>query len=224
MLLALDTSTRVASLAVHDGSNVRAEFTWETGDHHTVELMPRIVELLKQVSVSIDQLTGVAVAIGPGSFTGVRVGVALAKGLALARNIPIVGVVSSDILAYAQPLTDEQLVVALLAGRGRFIVAHYDHDQNSWQRRGDFVLTNAREVGQDWSRPTFMCGELTAAERELIAQRLGDRVRLASAANSLRRAGYLAELAWNKIRSGQSDDPAQLQPIYVAPIVLEGAK
>lgn len=80
MILAIDTATRTASLAIHDGSVVRAEFTWDTSDHHTVELMPRIVELLQQIEVTIDQITGLGVSIGPGSFTGVRVGVAAAKG------------------------------------------------------------------------------------------------------------------------------------------------
>lgn len=224
MLLAIDTSTRMASIAVYDGSIVLAEFTWQIGDHHTVELMPRIVDLLNQVSVSIDQLTGLAVALGPGSFTGVRVGVAAAKGLALARNIPIVGVRSSDIVAYAQPPLEDRLVVVLQAGRGRLIVAHYDRDQNEWRQRGDFALTNARDLGQDWIKPTLLCGELSASDREVITQRLGDRVRIVAPALSLRRAGYLAEIGWHRIRSGRHDDPAQLQPIYVAPVVLEGAK
>lgn len=224
MLLAIDTSTRTASLAAYDGSSVRAEFTWETGDHHTVELLPRIVDLLHQIDIKIDQLTGLAVAIGPGSFTGVRVGVAAAKGLALARSVPIVGIRSTDIAAYAQPLSDDRLVVVLQAGRGRLIAAHYDRFDDEWRQVGDFALTNAREVGQDWSRPTRLCGELSSSDRESILQRLGDRVHIISPALSLRRAGYLAEIGWNQIRSGRSADPAKLQPIYVAPVALEGTK
>jgi tRNA threonylcarbamoyladenosine biosynthesis protein TsaB len=224
MLLAIDTSTRIASLALYDGTSVRAELTWETGDHHTVELMPRIVDLLNQISASIDQVTGLAVAIGPGSFTGVRVGVAAAKGLALARNIPLVGVRSSDIVAYAQPLGNDQLVVLVQAGRGRFIAAQYDQVDNEWRQVGDYLLTNARELGQDWLKPITICGELSSSDRATISQRLGDRVHIASPAVSLRRAGYLAEIGWQKIQSGHSDDPAKLQPIYVAPVALEGSK
>jgi tRNA threonylcarbamoyladenosine biosynthesis protein TsaB len=217
MLLAIDTSTRIASLAAYDGSNVRAEFTWETADHHTVELMPRIVDLLKQIDLKVDQLTGLAVAIGPGSYTGVRVGVAAAKGLALSRNLPIVGVRSSDIIAYAQPLSAEHLVVVVQAGRGRLIAAQYDRVDREWRSVGDYALTVARDLGQDWIKPTLLCGELSASDRESIEQRLGDRVHIASPALSLRRAGYLAEIGWRKIRSSGGDDPAKLQPIYVAP-------
>ena len=143
MILAIDTATRSASLAVHDGAAVRAEFTWDTSDHHTVELMPRIVEMLAQINVTIDQLSGLGVSIGPGSFTGVRVGVALAKGLAVSRNIPIVGVRSTDILAQAVNWCKPPLVIVVRAGRNRLIAARYTKTRSEWQPDGDFFLTTA---------------------------------------------------------------------------------
>ncbi|CAG0930499.1 tRNA threonylcarbamoyladenosine biosynthesis protein TsaB [Thermoflexales bacterium] len=216
MILAIDTATRSAGLAVHDGYVVRAEFTWDTSDHHTVELMPRIVELLDQINVSIDQLSGLAVAIGPGSFTGVRVGVAAAKGLALARNIPLVGVRSTDILAYAVRWCPPPLVVVVRAGRGRWIAARYVKE-DAWQQDGDFSLTTADVIGADWTTATTLCGELSEGEQKTVQQRLGDRVQLLPPAFSLRRAGFLAEIAWERIQAGQIDDPATLQPIYLAP-------
>lgn len=216
MILAIDTATRSASLAVHDGSQVRAEFTWDTSDHHTVELMPRIVELLDQIQVSIDQISGLGVSIGPGSFTGMRVGVAAGKGLALARNIPLVGVRSTDILAYAVRWCESPLVVVVRAGRGRWIAARYVKDAD-WQPDGDFILTTADVIGAHWETPTTLCGELSESEQETVKQRLGDRVQLLPPAFSIRRAGFLAEIAWQRIQSGQFDDPAVLQPIYLAP-------
>lgn len=216
MILAIDTATRSAGLAVHDGYAVRAEFTWDTSDHHTVELMPRIVELLDQINVSIDQISGLAVAIGPGSFTGVRVGVAAAKGLALARSIPLVGVRSTDILAYAVRGCQPPVVVVVRAGRGRWIAARYVKD-GEWRQDGDFGLTTADVIGADWNMTTTLCGELSEGEQKIVQQRLGDRVQLLPPAFSLRRAGFLAELAWQRIQHGQIDDPATLQPIYLAP-------
>src|SRR5512136_223261 len=202
MILAIDTATRSAGLAVHDGYRVRAEFTWDTSDHHTVELMPRIVEMLSQIDVSIDQLSGLGVSIGPGSFTGVRVGVAVAKGLALARNIPIAGVRSTDILAYAVQWCQPPLVVVVRAGRGRWIAARYIKE-DGWRQAGDFCPTTADGLGADWEETTTVCGELSEREQDIVQQRLGDRVRLLTPAFSVRRAGFLAEIAWHRIQAGQ---------------------
>ncbi len=217
MILAIDTATRNASLALYDAGSVRAEFSWDTADHHTVELMPRIVDLLNQIGATMDQVSGVAVSIGPGSFTGVRVGVAAAKGIAIARDLPIVGVHSTDILAYALRDAIGPLVVVVRAGRGRFIAAHYAKGRLDWKQDGDFILTTPDLIGTAWDRPMTLCGELSAEERSAIGQRLGDKVRLASPAFSLRRAGFLAELAAQRIEVGAADDPATLQPIYLSP-------
>jgi len=218
MILAIDTATRSAGLAVHDGCSVSAEFTWETSDHHTVELMPRIVELLDQINVSIDQLSGVGVSIGPGSFTGVRVGVAVAKGLALARGIPIVGVRSTDVLAYAVKWCQPPLVVVVRAGRGRWIAARYVKEaREAWRQDGDFSLTTAEVIGADWEATTTLCGELSESEQHTVQLRLGDRVQLLPPAFSLRRAGFLAEIAWQRMQAGQIDDAAIVQPLYLAP-------
>ncbi len=216
MILAIDTATRSAGLAVHDGHMVRAEFTWETSDHHTVELMPRIVEMLDQIDVSIDRISGLGVSIGPGSFTGVRVGVAAAKGLALARDIPIVGVRSTDVLAYALKWCRSPLVIVVRAGRGRWIAARYVQD-DEWRQDGDFSLTTADVIGADWEGTTTLCGELSESEQKTVRLRLGDRVQLLPPAFSVRRAGFLAEIAWQRIQAEQIDDAATIQPIYLAP-------
>ncbi len=217
MILAIDTATRSASLAVYDGAVVRAEYSWDTADHHTVELMPRIVDMLRQIDVTVDHITGVGVSIGPGSFTGVRVGVAAAKGLAIARDVPIVGVHTPDILAYAQRWAKPPLVVVVRAGRGRWIAARYLKTRTDWKRDGDYWLTTPDLIGATWDKATTLCGELSDQERTLIEQRLGDKVALSSGAFSLRRAGFLAELAWQRIHAGEADDVAALQPIYLSP-------
>ncbi|MBI5564278.1 MAG: tRNA (adenosine(37)-N6)-threonylcarbamoyltransferase complex dimerization subunit type 1 TsaB [Chloroflexi bacterium] len=217
MILAIDTATRSASLAIYDGAVVRAEYSWDTADHHTVELMPRIVDMLRQIDVSIEQITGLGVSIGPGSFTGVRVGVAAAKGLAIARDLPIAGVQTPDILAYAHRWARPPLVVVVRAGRGRWIAARYLKTRVDWKRDGDYWLTTPELVGQAWDKPTMLCGELSDQERTSIERRLGDKVALSPGAFSLRRAGFLAELAWQRIRAGDADNVAALQPIYLAP-------
>src|SRR5688572_18486426 len=98
MLLALDTSTGLASVALYDGT-VRAEATWQAGRNHSAEVLPEVDRLLRRQGLGPRDLRAVAVAIGPGSYTGVRVGVALAKGFAASLRIPVVGVCTLDVLA-----------------------------------------------------------------------------------------------------------------------------
>ena len=87
MILAIDTATRWAGLALHDGTAVIAEHGWRCLNNHTIEMTPAIDDMLKQAGVEPADLSGIAVAIGPGSYTGLRVGLALAKGLALANGL-----------------------------------------------------------------------------------------------------------------------------------------
>lgn len=215
LVLAIDTATRTASLALHDGARVRVELTWETANHHTTELTPRIAGMLAQIKAGMEDLAGVAVSIGPGSFTGVRVGVAAAKGMCLARGLPIYGVCTLDVLAQAQASGDEPVVAVVQAGRGRLCAARYAWAASGWQIVDEPCLTTAQTLGQGWEDTTCVCGELSAAERHALQTRLGKRIRLASPASSLRRAGYLAEIGWERLRHGQADDLARLTPIYL---------
>ena len=102
------------------------------------------------------------------------------------------------------------------AGRGRWIAAQYIKD-DEWRQNGDFSLTTADVIGADWKETTTLCGELSESEQKTVKLRLGDRVQLLPPAFSLRRAGFLAEIAWQRIQAGQIDDAATIQPIYVAP-------
>ncbi len=224
LLLAIDTATRVASLALHDGGRLRVELTWETADHHTTELAPRIAGMLAQIRAGMQDLAGVAVSIGPGSFTGVRVGVAMAKSICLARGLPIVGVRTLDIVAHAQNAGDSglkgntspcPLVAIVQAGRGRLCAARYRWTAAGWQIEGEPWLTTIQTLGEEWESATWVCGELGANERQMLQMRLGKRLRLATPSASLRRAGYLAEMGWARLERGQADNLASLVPIYL---------
>jgi tRNA threonylcarbamoyladenosine biosynthesis protein TsaB len=215
MLLAIDTATRYASLALHDGGCVRAEMTWELANQHTVELTPRLARLLDGAGARPDALSGVAVSIGPGSFTGLRAGLALAKGLALANDIPIVGIPTLDVTASAQAAGKGALVAVLQAGRGKLAAMRYRRARGAWRAQGEATVTTIDRLGDDWDGPTWLCGELDAAERASIGARLGERVKLIDPARSLRRAGFLAELGWQRLRAGDVDDVDALKPLYL---------
>jgi tRNA threonylcarbamoyladenosine biosynthesis protein TsaB len=215
LLLAIDTATRMPSLALYDGEGVLAEETWRSANGHTVELAPGLVRMLERQRVSPSELRGIAVALGPGSFTGLRIGLGMAKGLALTLAIPLVGIPTLDALVYAQARTRGPVCAVLRAGRGRVSAAFYRRRGGQWRRQGDYRLTTLEGLCADIETRTFFCGEIDTQAAELLRERLGDKAVVASPASSLRRAGYLAELGWQRLERGEVDDPATLAPIYL---------
>ena len=222
MLLAIDTATRMAGLALYDPTRgwVLGEETWYSANNHSVELMPRLVRLLDQQGIAPADLTGLAVSRGPGSFTGLRIGLGVAKGLALARKLPVVGIPTLDVVAQPHMNQRQPIWAILQAGRGRICVGHYVRHRGRWRRRGDYRLMTWETLCDEVGSPALLCGEIRAGEADLIRQRLGLSVVVASPASSLRRAAYLAELGWNRLARGESDDAATLSAIYVTPAQL----
>ena len=214
MLLALDTSTRLTGVALYDGVQVLSEVAWYSREHQTVELAPVVDEILGRVGVKADAIKAVGVALGPGSFTGLRIGLALAKGLALAWRAALIGVPTLDVVAAAQPLADMSLAAVLQAGRGRLAVGWYAAEAGRWKPQGSLEVLYAAGLAEKIETPTLVCGELTDEERRLLARKR-KLVTLASPAHSLRRPSFLAELAWQRFRIGQADDAATLAPIYL---------
>jgi len=213
LLLAVDTSTHVASVALYDGVRVRAEHTWEPARRHTVELAPLVAVMLSQANVQAAALTGLAVAVGPGSFTGLRIGLALVKGLALARGIPVAGIPTLDVTVYPVPQRRTTLYATLQAGRGRICVAPYRWRKGGWQRTGEATLSTWPALADAAPDGAFVCGEIDAEGMAVLKRT--EKLILASPAQRLRRAGYLAELGWTSLSQGVHDDPATLQLIYL---------
>ena len=213
MLLAVDTSTAQLGLALHDGAQVIGEYAWRSSQRHTVELAPAISDLLKRCGFSMEDVRALGVALGPGSFTSLRVGLALVKGLALARHLPLIGIPTLDILASAQPLSRLPLVVAIQAGRGRLAVGWYKSSKNGWQARGPARVVTVEVLMDEIESPSLVCGELTSEERRRLSEKA--EVYLASPAGSVRRPAILAELAWARWQEGRVDDEASLAPIYL---------
>ena len=214
MLLAIDTSTSEVGLALYDGAQVLGEFAWQGGAHHTQVLAPALSELLARVGVKIDTITALGVALGPGSFTSLRVGLAFVKGLVLARHLPLIGIPTLDVVAAPIPFSDRKLAAVVSAGRGRLAVGWYRPVENSWYAEGPAIVMTAEELEKKIHKPTIVCGELSAHDRQQLARRFKN-VTLASPAQCMRRPGVLAELAWQKWRAGKTDTAASLAPIYL---------
>lgn len=224
MILAIDTSTDTISIAVYKPSlGVLFEQSWVSGREQTTQLLPSVQRALAAVSVNVRDLTGIAVATGPGSYSGVRIGLSTAKTLAYSLGIPIWGIPSLDALAYAQvAVTAAQVCAILSMGRHRLAWALYRTKGARWQRLTSYSNTTAAEmaasiVQQNARIATLFCGEITTETAAAITATLGKDAAIAPSAAGLRRASYLAELALQRANRGESDDPATLQAIYLQP-------
>lgn len=213
MLLAVDTSTAQVGLALYDGAQVLGEMIWTTRQHHTTELAPALSGLLNRSAVSMDMVTALAVAIGPGSFTSLRVGLSLVKGIAFARRLPVVGIPTLDVIAAAQPLAKHPLVALLQAGRTRIAFSLYQSQKKEWQAEGPIRSGTLAELLNEIESPTIIAGEVIAEERKKISK--NKNILLASPVNCVRRPSVLAELAWARWQNHQVDDAASLAPIYL---------
>ena len=213
MLLAVDTSTTQLGLALYDGAQVLGEYAWRSGQRHTVELAPAVADLLARCALTINDVNVLGVALGPGSFTSLRVGLALVKGLALSRHIPLIGIPTLDMLAHAQPASKLPLAVAIQAGRGRYAMGWFKVSRKQWQAQGDARVVTLEALMAEVQSPSIVCGEFTDEIRQKIM--LNENVQLASPANSIRRPALLAELAWKRWQNGDVDDEAALAPIYL---------
>ncbi|HCK66622.1 MAG TPA: tRNA (adenosine(37)-N6)-threonylcarbamoyltransferase complex dimerization subunit type 1 TsaB [Anaerolineae bacterium] len=213
MLLAVDTSTTQVGLALYNENEVAAEMMWSSKQHHTSQLASAVSDLMKRCDVTMDKIEALGVAIGPGSFTSLRVGLSLVKGIAFARNIPVIGIPTLDVIASAQPLDKKPLISVLQAGRTRLAFNVYKSDKKQWQAQGEVRSGSVDELLSQIEESTIVAGELTSEQRKKMSKH--KKVSLASPANCVKRPAVLAELAWTRWQKNQIDDAATLAPIYL---------
>jgi tRNA threonylcarbamoyladenosine biosynthesis protein TsaB len=215
IVLALDTATRWTGLALHDGKQVIAEQGWRSLHTQTVELTPAIGHLLTRSNVDAADLGAVAVAIGPGSYTSLRVGLAVAKGLSLAHQIPLVGVPTLDITAAAVGLRTGSLLVIAEAGRKRVIAGMYRwQEKKGWQSSEQPIVETWETLLFHLETSTTFAGEISPEAAKMI-RNSKKPFYLVPPAASVRRAGYLAEIGWQRLRKGDVDDAPSLSPNYL---------
>lgn len=215
MILAIDTATRWTGLALHDGRNIVAENGWRSINTQTVELAPAVADILAKAGLTAGDLSAVAVAIGPGSYTGLRIGLGFAKGLVLANRAKLIGISTLDILAAAADKSPGQLLVVAEAGRSRVCAGNYKwRAGKGWQSTGAPDIYSWEDLLLNIDEPATLIGEITPVAAKLV-KASGKELTIISAAKSVRRAGFLAELAWLRLRRGWIDNPDELVPVYL---------
>ncbi len=223
MLLAIDTATQMLSIALHDGDALIAESTLIAGRQHSALLAPIIEETMTRTGVGNKDLTALAVSVGPGSYTGVRIGVAFAKGMAAPRILPLVPVTTLEtvVAAQARHRDNKPLVATVSAGRKRVIWAEYRFEGDAWIEWRAPQISDWQEILAHYKCPIRVRGEVSPAGLQIIYQAREDGavIELTSAAERLRRAGILADIAWRRLREG---DAGSFPAGQVAPVYLRG--
>ncbi|MEZ4863042.1 MAG: tRNA (adenosine(37)-N6)-threonylcarbamoyltransferase complex dimerization subunit type 1 TsaB [Caldilineaceae bacterium] len=228
MLLALDTATSTASVAIYNlnDQSLLAEQTWEARRRQTQDLLVITHQLLAQLELTPQALTALAVTTGPGSFTGVRIGISTVKGIGLGLptapvvvGIPTLCVTAApwlELLARCQPTS--LLCAFTHAGRGRYNWAWFGPKNLLWRpaaadhASGDLAqLCLALQERQP--TPIWLAGEPDAALPEALTGL--HHVQLIDAVSSWRRAGQLARLAASQLAQGVHDQLENLQPLYL---------
>ena len=207
-ILAIDTSTEWAGVAIV-GSARPAARSWDAGRTQTTAVLPEIERLLARAEASVDDLAAVAVATGPGTFTGLRVGLSIAKGLVLARDMPLIGIPTLELAASAE--VPEQVAV-LPAGRGRVVWQRFTGDGAEEPRNS--TVPELVEALAAWP-DALVIGELAEAHRPTI-EAAHPRV-CWEHRDPLR----LATLARRRLEAGDTDDPVTLEPIYLHGVTVQ---
>ena len=217
MELCIDTSTRYASVGISQEGRILVELAWRSERNHSVELVPALRRVMEHAVVSVEDLTAVFAALGPGGFSALRVGLSVAKSLAMARGIPLVGVNTLDIeaapfLGLAGPLS-----AVIGAGRSKVYLGRYVSPSS---QEPDYRVVERVRLEETLDDGTILCGEEAGAVRDLISA----RVSVIETPPPTRTASALAKLAYDRLRVGSTDDPDMLQPIYMHSAQFEKAK
>jgi len=218
-ILGLDTATLCGSLGIIDDDEVVAEYALHREETLSARLLPAIQTLLAEARLDLHEIDGIAVSLGPGSFTGLRVGLSAVKGLALAAEMPVAGIPTLDALAYNLPFTPYQICPLLDARKGQIYTALYKN------RAGGFleqvtpyqVLSPAALIEAIPHQETVFLGDGVEVCREVITQRLAEKALFAPLHLGFLRGTTVAELGLKRIRRGEADDISSLVPIYVRP-------
>jgi len=214
LILGIETSTKTCSIALADGKKVRDEISLHLGLSHSERIIPLLDEILKRNGMAIKDVDGIAVSIGPGSFTGIRVGVSTARGLAQSLNIPLVGIPSLDGLAFGTGTSGEVVCPMIDALRREIYTALY---------KGRKRLTPHQLIGiekwleilKDKKETILFLGDPVDIYENLIKDFLKNRAKIVEKDKRYPSAARIAELGLEKLVSGEGKKYDEVFPLYI---------
>ena len=216
MLLAIDSSTRYAGVALLNGDGQPAQLLqWLSRRNHSVELLPAIETVLQREHVTVQDITSIAIALGPGSFSALRVGLSIAKGLAWARGLPLVTATTLEIEAFAYRTGGMPVCAVLDAGSGQLAWALFEDSHGQLHQTGGESIATPEELLDTLDSPALLCGEALEKYGEALSNAASKGVRLALPYLPGQRVSALAYLGNVRLQAGLIQDPSTVQPLYL---------
>ena len=218
--LAIDTSTRYGAVGLWRGGGLARAAFWRSSNNHTAELMPAIERLTAEEGVAPSDLSGVAVAVGPGGFSALRTGIGVAQGFAAARGLPVAGVSALEASAHPYRAAAERVCAVLPAGRGAVAWAAYDASGGEWRAVADEQVSEDADFVAAQSGRELFCGEGLAEVADALRERFGSGARIVQETAPLPRLGGVAALGAALLDAGETGlgpVPRYLRPPRITP-------
>jgi tRNA threonylcarbamoyladenosine biosynthesis protein TsaB len=212
IVLAIDSSATTISAAVLIDGEPVAERSWRARTTHSEGLFSAIEAVLADSRTDVDRISLIAVATGPGSFNGIRAGIASAEGIRLGLRIPAVGIPTLDALAYQQSGRAEIICAVLPAGRGDLYAATYAGTGDVWQPLDGYSVDSPEQLVERLAHGTLLCGRVTDDVARLAT---ANGLEVAPAALTLARATFIGALAASRFRTPGFEQRASLRPLYL---------
>lgn len=216
-ILSLDSATEAATCAVIEDNRLLGEITFNYKKQHSILMMPMIDKLLKNLKININSLDGFVVSKGPGSFTGLRIGVSTIKGLSQGTGKPFVSVSSLDALAYNLAYTDGTICPIIDALRNNVYTALYNFVDSKLQRVSDYMIISIDDlintINEQNLKVCFIGDAVYKFKEELTNNIKG--VNFAPAHLNVVKASSLGEIGLNLLNSGIKDDLYTFSPLYI---------
>ncbi len=217
-VLAIDTSTVVAAVALMDDEKLLGEYSINNKKTHSQKLMVMIKEILNDLEIKPSDIDVYAASVGPGSFTGLRIGVTTAKAMAFANSKPVIGVPTLDALAY-NVVTSGLIICPILDARNNQVfTALYQSKGNKLERLTDYLGIPVAELVQlikEKNKTVIFTGDAIGLHKEYFVAELGGNCEFSPLAMRLQRASSVAEIALDMAKEGKFESSFELVPFYL---------
>ncbi|MFQ6617506.1 MAG: tRNA (adenosine(37)-N6)-threonylcarbamoyltransferase complex dimerization subunit type 1 TsaB [Fidelibacterota bacterium] len=215
-LLGIETATCTCGVAFVRGERILSEFQIHSERVHSERLAPLLQQIMNNSMISWDEVDGVAVSIGPGSFTGLRIGLGFAKGLCISKNLPLVPVPTLDAMAYNIPFINYYVAALIPCKKEDIYVGLFERMENEVKSLTPYFVVNIDELQLPEERDILAVGEAAVRFSKRLKKRFGERVKIMDGVVSTSIASSVARLGCLRFENRLMKDIGKLEPLYVA--------